>query len=122
MVPFDSAQGKNCEFLDYRERFTFLNYSFYFLLDMQDKNFAKLNRLYWHSRRSKLELDLLLMPFAKNRLGELNASLIEDFESLLGHEDRQLEAWLFLDQHPPEELAGIISEIIDYVAANRNHA
>ena len=79
-----------------------------------------LNRLYWHSRRSKLELDLLLMPFAKNKLAELDASLIEDYTSLLGHEDSQLEAWLFFEESPPQELAGIISEIIDYAASHRN--
>lgn len=60
-----------------------------------------LKRLYWHSRRGMLELDLLLLPFAEEELGRLDQQQLEDYRNLLGEEDQDLFLWLTRRQSAP---------------------
>lgn len=55
---------------------------------------ADLKRMYWHSRRGMLELDLLLVPFARDRLQSLELSQLDDYRMLLQEEDQDLWTWL----------------------------
>lgn len=54
---------------------------------------TELNRLFWHSRRGMLELDVLLVPFVK----EVYATLDEDdrarYRKLLECEDQDMFGW-----------------------------
>ena len=54
----------------------------------------ELKRLYWHSRRGMLELDLLLVPFAERSLTQLDAVELEMYRDLLGEEDQDMFMWL----------------------------
>ncbi len=53
-----------------------------------------LKRLYWHSRRGMLELDLLLVPFAERCLARLSAEELQVYRELLAEEDQDLFVWL----------------------------
>lgn len=62
----------------------------------------KINRLFWHSRRGMLELDVLLVPFTK----EVFATLSEDdqikYEKLLTNEDQDLFSWFMQKTRPSD--------------------
>ena len=51
-------------------------------------------RLYWHSRRGMLELDLLLVPYAENYLSQLSDDELRMYSELLREEDQDLFVWL----------------------------
>jgi len=55
---------------------------------------AENNRVYWHSRRGMLELDLVLMPFAQRDYPLLERELQRQYRELLEREDAELFAWL----------------------------
>jgi antitoxin CptB len=73
---------------------------------------ADLKRLYWHSRRGMLELDLLLVPFATNCLDKLDAAQLEDYRTLLQEEDQDLWAWLTLREPAPNAVLQRSVELI----------
>lgn len=75
----------------------------------------ELNRIYWHSRRGMLELDLVLMPFAKEQYAQLNDVDQQIYKRLLACEDQDLFAW-FLQRRKAEdpELATMVERILDY--------
>lgn len=76
-------------------------------------NEEDLKRMYWHSRRGMLELDLLLVPFAGNHLQELDASLLSMYQELLKEEDQDLFMWLTQrEPAPTENLRTIIGLIL----------
>lgn len=60
----------------------------------------ELKRLYWHSRRGMLELDLLLVPFARDRLAALTGEERESYRQLLAQEDQDLFVWLTQRETP----------------------
>ena len=74
-----------------------------------------LNRIYWHSRRGMLELDLVLMPFAKHQYAQLNEPDQRLYKRLLECEDQDLFAW-FLQRREAEdpELARMVELILNY--------
>lgn len=75
-------------------------------------------RLYWASRRGMLELDLVLMPFAEQRLRDINAEDQQRYIRLLECEDTELFAWFLQRQRPQDpELAAIVDTVLAY--ANR---
>jgi len=51
-------------------------------------------RVYWHSRRGMLELDLVLMPFAENVYPTLDEEDRRCYRALLECEDADMFAWL----------------------------
>ena len=76
---------------------------------------ADYKRLYWASRRGMLELDLVLMPFAEQRLRELGAEDQQRYVRLLESEDTELFAWFLQRQHPQDsELATIVDIVLAY--------
>ena len=77
----------------------------------QDYN---INRLYWHSRRGMLELDLVLMPFVKQHFEGLDDADKQRYIRLLESEDQDLFGW-FLKHKVPEdaELAKIVALILE---------
>lgn len=70
-------------------------------------------RIYWHSRRGMLELDLLLMPFAREvfpTLSEADQLLYQDF---LAQEDQDLFVWLMARGEPDQpRFMPIIEQIL----------
>jgi len=79
-----------------------------------DKN-ADNNRIFWASRRGMLELDLVLMPYAKGVYPSLSSADQQDFQLLLDSEDTDLFAW-FLQKSVPEDavLAAVVAKVLDF--------
>jgi antitoxin CptB len=73
---------------------------------------TELNRLYWHSRRGMLELDLLLVPFAQRHLPSLTAEQQHVYERLLAEEDQDLHSWLSRRELAPDAQLQNMIEII----------
>ena len=59
-----------------------------------------------------LELDLLLVPFAENKLGQLAEQEIDDYERLLREEDQDIYQWLVKRQPVPDQSLQNIVDII----------
>lgn len=59
---------------------------------MDDK--AEFNRLYWHSRRGMLEIDVMLIPFTKTRYKSLAKTDQLAYRELLNCEDQEIWEWL----------------------------
>jgi antitoxin CptB len=70
-------------------------------------------RIYWHSRRGMLELDLILGPFVENHLRQLTDQDQQRFIALLEEEDTDMFRW-FLRAELPEDagLANIVNQIL----------
>lgn len=75
------------------------------------------NRVFWHSRRGMLELDLVLLPFVENVYRDLSEEEQARYRYLLTSEDQDLFAW-FLKRVEPEdaEKALIVKQILEYNA------
>jgi antitoxin CptB len=71
-----------------------------------------LKKLYWHSRRGMLELDLLLVPFAESCLGELNLLQLQAYRELLAEEDQDLFLWLTRREPAPGEKLQVAVELV----------
>ena len=58
-------------------------------------------KMLWHSRRGMWELDILLLPFAENRLRELVPADQVLYERLLEEEDQRLDisGWTSVAMH-----------------------
>ncbi len=77
---------------------------------MQEFNKQK---IYWHSRRGMLELDLLLVPFATEAFESLSPQDQLLYSDLLEQEDQDLFTWLMGRVDPAEErFASIIEKIL----------
>jgi len=72
-------------------------------------------RLYWHSRRGMLELDLVLVPFFEACYANLSPADQQRYQQLLSCEDQDLFSW-FLGRVQPEdpELKIIVDLIHDF--------
>lgn len=79
------------------------------------------NKLFWHSRRGMLELDLLLLPFLEKCFDDLSVEEQVSYEQLLAGEDQDLFAWLMaakktdqsaFSEAVPNEFQGIIRQIV----------
>jgi len=77
----------------------------------------ELNRLFWHSRRGMLELDLLLVPFVREAYPRLDEADQARYRTLLGCEDQDLFAW-FMQRSQPEDddLRAIVRLILQHAA------
>jgi len=76
-------------------------------------------RLYWHSRRGMLELDLLLVPFVENKLAGLDDECIWLYQDLLAQEDQDLFLWLTRRTQAPTQA---LQRIVDIVLGDGNSA
>ncbi len=75
---------------------------------------VELKRMWWHSRRGMLELDLLLVPFAEGKLKVIDESKQLLYELLLKEEDQDLFTWLIEKEVAPKaELREIVEIILD---------
>jgi len=77
---------------------------------------VELNRLYWHSRRGMLELDVLLVPFVKEVYATLNEVDRACYVRLLECEDQDMFGW-FMERNESEdpELQRMVRMILDRV-------
>ena len=57
-------------------------------------------KIFWHSRRGMLELDLLLVPFTRDVFDDLSSDEQLLYRGLLQHEDQDLYALLMRSDHP----------------------
>lgn len=77
---------------------------------------TELNRLFWHSRRGMLELDVLLVPFTQEVYPTLNEADRELYVRLLSCEDQDMFGW-FMERTESEnpELQRMVRIILDRV-------
>ncbi|WP_144170804.1 succinate dehydrogenase assembly factor 2 [Pseudomonas sp. Kh13] len=77
---------------------------------------TELNRLFWHSRRGMLELDVLLVPFTQEVYPTLNETDRELYVRLLSCEDQDMFGW-FMERSESEdpELQRMVRIILDRV-------
>ena len=77
---------------------------------------VEINRLYWHSRRGMLELDVLLVPFTREVYSTLDEVDRELYERLLTCEDQDMFGW-FMERAESEdpELQRMVRKILDRV-------
>ena len=77
---------------------------------------TELNRLFWHSRRGMLELDVLLVPFTQEVYPTLSEADRELYVRLLSCEDQDMFGW-FMQREVPEDpdLKRIVDMILDRV-------
>lgn len=77
---------------------------------------TELNRLFWHSRRGMLELDVLLVPFTQKVYPTLNETDRELYVRLLSCEDQDMFGW-FMERTESDdpELQRMVRIILDRV-------
>ena len=77
---------------------------------------TELNRLFWHSRRGMLELDVLLVPFTQEVYSTLNETDRQLYVRLLSCEDQDMFGW-FMERTESEdpELQRMVRIILDRV-------
>ena len=77
---------------------------------------TELNRLFWHSRRGMLELDVLLVPFVKEVYPSLDAEDQARYRKLLECVDQDMFGW-FMERSESEdpELQRMVRMILDRV-------
>ncbi|WP_163835055.1 FAD assembly factor SdhE [Spartinivicinus ruber] len=80
------------------------------------KSQTELNRLFWHSRRGMLELDVLLVPFLKEAYLQLSPEDKARYEKLLSCEDQDMFGWFMQKNRPDDpDLARIVNIILERV-------
>ena len=79
----------------------------------------EMKRLFWHSRRGMLELDVLLVPFLQEAYPTLEAADKQRYQKLLECEDQDMFGW-FMQRSKPEDpdLQRIVEIILDRVQPN----
>ena len=71
-----------------------------------------LKKMYWHSRRGMLELDLILVPFAEKVLPTAPSGQQSDYARLLQEEDQDLFQWLVKGVAVPDVSLQYLVDII----------
>jgi len=74
-----------------------------------------LKKMYWHSRRGMLELDLILVPFAENVLPQLSKNECKEYARLLEEEDQDIFMWL-MKRVPVQDSS--LQPIVDKILAH----
>lgn len=83
---------------------------------------AENRRVYWHSRRGMLELDLLLAPFAESAYPGLEPGAQEAYRALLQREDTDIFDWLVNRVPVPDpSLAAIVERILGHGRSVAEH-
>ena len=77
---------------------------------------VEINRLFWHSRRGMLELDVLLVPFTKEVYATLDKVDRDLYVRLLECEDQDMFGW-FMERSESQdpELQRMVRKILDRV-------
>jgi len=82
---------------------------------MQEFNKQK---IFWHSRRGMLELDLLLVPFATEVFETLSYKDQMLYSELLEEEDQDLFSWLMGREKPANErFQSLLAQILAHSLA-----
>jgi antitoxin CptB len=69
----------------------------------------------WH--RGTKEMDLLMGPFADDRIERLDAAALAEFEALLSEPEPDVYGWIVGTIVPPPRLKGtVLDQIIDFHA------
>ena len=76
-------------------------------------------RVYWHSRRGMLEIDLALMPFAEDVYPGLPGEQQELYKHFLLEEDVDIFSWLMGHKKPESEE---LQQVLDLVLAHQKQA
>lgn len=77
---------------------------------------TELKRLYWHSRRGMLELDVLLVPFVQEVYATLDAEDKARYRKLLECEDQDMFGWFMQREEPQDaDLKRMVKMILDRV-------
>lgn len=77
---------------------------------------TELNRLFWHSRRGMLELDVLLVPFVREAFAGLGEDDQRCYRKLLECEDQDMFGWFMQREEPQDpDLRRIVRMILDRV-------
>ena len=77
---------------------------------------TELKRLYWHSRRGMLELDVLLVPFVQEVYATLDADDQARYRKLLECEDQDMFGWIMQREEPEDpDLKRMVKMILDRV-------
>ncbi len=78
------------------------------------------NRVLWNSRRGMLELDVMLLPFARKVFPTLTDIEQHRFIRLLTHEDTELFSWFFHPDKQPEDpdMVSILNLVKQYAREN----
>jgi antitoxin CptB len=77
-----------------------------------------INRLLWQCRRGMLELDVLLLPFLKERFRDLPLDDQRRFEALLACEDQDIFSWVMRRTIPDDpELKRMVDILLQNVPA-----
>jgi len=88
---------------------------------VENDNETTLKRLYWHSRRGMLELDLLLLPFARDDLSSCDNRTLEKYRYLLEQEDQDLFVWLTgREEAPVPVLREIVALVLECALKRRS--
>jgi len=83
---------------------------------LSPKENADFNRLFWHSRRGMLELDVLLVPFLKEAYLDLPEADKARYENLLTCEDPDLFSWFLRNGQPEDpDHARMVKIILDRI-------
>ncbi len=83
------------------------------MMNIDTSYFDHPNKIFWASRRGMLELDLILVPFAKNHYSALSAEERETYHQLLLCEDTELFAWFLRRERPEvEALANMVDRVL----------
>jgi len=69
-------------------------------------------RLWWHSRRGMLELDVLLLPFLEEAYSDLSEENKAKYRKLLDCEDPDLFKWFMQNGRPEDQDHADIVDII----------
>lgn len=69
-------------------------------------------RLYWHSRRGMLELDVLLIPFLEQAYPDLPDEDKARYRKLIDCEDTEIYQWFMQRERPEDEDLQIIVDMI----------
>ena len=72
------------------------------------------NRALWRSRRGMLELDLVLVEFARRRYPQLPPAEQCAYRELLGLDDWLIWDWLQREDAPPAALATVVDRIVAF--------
>lgn len=84
-------------------------------------NDAEARRVYWHSRRGMLELDLILVPFVEQQYSSLSEADQQAYQALLACEDTDIYAWMMQRSQPEEEsLRPIVQRIVQHATTDRD--
>lgn len=83
---------------------------------MSEKSQAEFNRLWWHSRRGMLELDVLLIPFLEEAYPSLPEEDQQRYDKLIQCEDADMFEWFMQRSEPDDpDLRRIVRLILDRV-------